>query len=108
MFKKNSKMDVGNYRPISVLTSISKILEKAVHIQVDTFSKDNIIIYALQSGFRNSYTTYTCLITGLKQTWEIGSLSMKTLDVQNTFDSVNHEMLCEKNNMAGIENKWFR
>ena len=49
LFKKNSKVAVGNYRPVSVLTSISKILEKAVHIQVDKFCKDNIIIYPLQA-----------------------------------------------------------
>ena len=32
LFKKNSKLQVGNYSPVSVLTSISKVLEKAVHI----------------------------------------------------------------------------
>ena len=35
MYKKKSKLDIGNYRPVSVLTSISKVLEKAVHCQVE-------------------------------------------------------------------------
>ena len=35
LYKKNSKLDVGNYRPVSLLCIISKILEKAVYVQIE-------------------------------------------------------------------------
>ena len=37
LFKKNNRHDVGNYRPVSILTVVSKILERAVYIQIDTY-----------------------------------------------------------------------
>ena len=59
LYKKGSKVEVGNYRPVSILTSISKILEKAVYVQVDSYCKSKGIIYPLQSGFRKNYSTDT-------------------------------------------------
>ena len=61
LFKKNSNLDVGNYRPVSILSIVSKILEKSVYSQLKKFLIDNNL-YELQSGFRNSYSTDTCLI----------------------------------------------
>ena len=112
LYKKKNKLDVGNYRPISVLTSLSKILEKAVHGQVEAFCKDSQIIYPLQSGFRGNFSTDTCLIylhDYIRQEISQGSLvGMVMLDVQKAFDSVNHEMLCEKIRLAGIDPEWFK
>ena len=34
LYKKNSKLEPGNYRPVSILSTLSKILERAVHIQL--------------------------------------------------------------------------
>ena len=62
MYKKKSKLDVWNYRPVSVLTSISKVLEKAVHCQVEWYCNANNIISPMQSGFRKSFSTYSCLV----------------------------------------------
>ena len=66
MYKKKSKLDVGNYRPVSVLTSISKVLEKAVHpivhCQVEGYCNANNIIFPMQSGFRKSFSTDSCLV----------------------------------------------
>ena len=41
LFKKGSKQDPSNYRPISVLPTISKLLEKAVHMQLYSYLCDN-------------------------------------------------------------------
>ena len=62
LFKKNDKLDVSNYRPISVLSCVSKILEKCVHDQIQKYLIDNNLIYQYQSGFRPGYPTDTCLI----------------------------------------------
>ena len=50
--KKDSKLDCHNYRPISLLSSIEKILEKLIYKRVYQFLTENNIIYDLQFGFR--------------------------------------------------------
>ena len=62
LYKKNSKKDIGNYRPVSILCIISKILEKSVYTQLEKHLVDNGLLYQFQSGFRSSYSTDTCLI----------------------------------------------
>ena len=62
VFKKGSKLDVGNYRPISILGSLSKILERAVHGQLKEYLIRRDLIYQNQSGFRGGFSTDTCLI----------------------------------------------
>ena len=61
LYKKNSNLDVGNYRPVSILSVVSKILEKAIYIQLEAYLVKNNI-YDYQSGFRSSVSTDTCLI----------------------------------------------
>ena len=52
VFKKGSKLDYSNYRPISQLSNIEKILEKLMYKRLYTFLNNNNIIYKLQFGFR--------------------------------------------------------
>lgn len=97
MYKKNSRLEVENYRPISVLPCISKILEKWVYNQLQKYLVDNNIIYKYQSGFRPNNSTDTCLmyLTDLIKS-EISKgnyVGMLLLDVQKAFDCVNHEIL---------------
>ena len=49
--KKNDPNDVSNYRPISLLSTIGKVIEKLVHKHVFNFFRDNKILTALQSSF---------------------------------------------------------
>ena len=60
LYKKNSKTHVGNYRPISVLSVISKVFEKVVFMQLSDYLSENRLLYEFQSGFRSSYSTDTC------------------------------------------------
>ena len=62
LYKKNSNLDVGNYRPVSILSVVSKILEKAVYAQLEAYLVENNIIYDYQSGFRSSFSTDIFLI----------------------------------------------
>ena len=61
LFKKGSRTEAKNYRPISLLPLLSKIFEKVVHIQTDNFFTANQILYTHQSGFRSKHSTETCL-----------------------------------------------
>ena len=51
IFKKGKKTDPSNYRPISLLPSISKIIERVIHDQTNGFLSDEYILYNYQSGF---------------------------------------------------------
>ena len=62
VFKKDSKLDYRNYRPISPLSNIDKILEKRMCKRLYTFLINNNIIYNLQFGFRKQYSTSHALI----------------------------------------------
>ena len=44
LYKKNSNLDVGNYRPVSILSVVCKILEKAIYIQLEAYLVKNNII----------------------------------------------------------------
>ena len=46
-FKKNSKLDYSNYRPISLLSNIEKILEKFMYKRLYTFLNNNNIVFNL-------------------------------------------------------------
>ena len=61
VFKKDSKLDYSNYRPISLLSNIEKVLEKPMYKRLYTFLDNNNIIYNLQFGFRQ-YSTSHALI----------------------------------------------
>ena len=50
LFKKNSPLDVGNYRPVSILSIVSKVLERSVYNQLYGFLQTNGLLYELQSG----------------------------------------------------------
>ena len=57
IYKSKVKTDVNNYRPISLLPSLSKILEKVVHHRLYTFLTINDILYENQYGFRPKHST---------------------------------------------------
>jgi hypothetical protein len=60
--KKNSSLEVGYYRLISILSVVSKIFERSVHMQLAGFLESNDILYEFQSGFRSKFSTESCLI----------------------------------------------
>ena len=61
--KKDSKLDISNYRPISLLSNIEKILERLMYNRMYKFFSDNNLIYSLQFGFRQKYSTVHALIS---------------------------------------------
>ena len=106
LFKKNKKTEVENYRPVSVLSTISKILERAVHVQLEQYLNDNNILYSHQSGFRKGHSTDTCLINLMdyiqKSISEGDYVGMVLIDLQKAFDTVDHIVLCKKLKLMGV------
>ena len=113
LFKKNNRSDVGNYRPVSILNICSKILEKAVYFQVEKYLTDNNLLYNLQSGFRGKHSTDTCLTNltdCIRQEISRGNFTgMILIDLQKAFDTVDHNILCNKLKHMGFEPiNWFK
>ena len=115
LFKKGSKTDPQNYRPISLLPLVSKIIEKVIHDQTQRFLDKNDIIYRYQSGFRKFFSTDSCLsylnnkiATGFESGLYTG---MILIDLQKAFDTVNHDILLKKMEFIGFSEettKWFK
>jgi hypothetical protein len=59
IYKKGEKSEITNYRPISVLTSFSKIFEKVIFNRLHTYLSHNNILAAEQYGFRKISSTET-------------------------------------------------
>ena len=63
IYKKDSKLIVANYRPISLLSNINKILEKLMFNRMYSFLESNKCIYGLQFGFRQKHSTNHALLS---------------------------------------------
>ena len=100
LYKKGSKNDPQNYRPISILPILSKIIERVVHDQTNNFLGNNNILYKFQSGFRGKHSTNECLSylnDKILKGFDEGLLTgMILIDLQKAFDTIDHEILFEK------------
>ena len=67
IFKSGDRTSVNNYRPITILPVLSKIIEKAVHHQLYTFLKENNLLAPEQFGFRPNFSTEVTLAMVLLQ-----------------------------------------
>ena len=115
LFKKGSKGDPKNYRPISLLPQPSKIVEKIIHGQVQKYLDDNNILYRYQSGFRAHHSTDTCLSylnNKILQGFETGMFTdMILIDLQKAFDTIDHEIFLDKIACLGFSDSailWFK
>ena len=113
VFKSGDKSSVCNYRPISLLCSISKLLEKLIYDKIIGFVSTSIS--PSQFGFRPKLSTTQQLLIFLETIYSSLSSNSQAdviyLDFKKVFDSVSHNELLTKLWMFGVTGnlwKWFQ
>ena len=105
-FKKGSKSDKTNYRPISLLSNMSKILEKIVYKRLYEYLTDNDLLTKQNSGFKKNDSTINQLLKIVHQIYQDindgKDTCMVFLDEYKAFDKVWHEGLTFKIKQMGI------
>jgi hypothetical protein len=112
--KKDSKLDCNNYRPISLLSNVSKLLEKLMYSRIYNFLNNSACFHLRQFGFRSNHSTSHALISiteMIRVAVDSGSFACGVfIDLQKAFDTVDHKILIKKLNyygIRGIANNWF-
>ena len=115
VFKKDSILHYSNYHPISLLSNIEKILEKLMYKRLYTFLNKNNVIYNLQFGFRQQYSTSHALVNiteNIRKALDKGNIVCGVfVDLQKAFDTVDHKILLAKLNhygVRGVSNDWCK
>lgn len=98
--KKSGASLISDFRPISILTGLSKVFEMLTAHQISEFISSNKLLSPLQSGFRAGYscsTAVTKILDDIRDPFDQGHLTLLCLlDFSKAFDSVNHNLLCVK------------
>ena len=115
IFKKNDKTRCENYRPISLLSNLSKIFERVMYVRVANFLEKYDTFYKLQFGFRKRYSTNHALLSIVENIRNNLDNKLYTcgvfVDLEKAFDTVNHKILVYKLDYYGIRgqaNSWFK
>ena len=96
--KKDERTNKGNYRPVSILPSTSKIFERLMYEQISTYMDNYLSKYLC--GFRKGYSTQHCLLIMLEK-WKKALDKRKIAgalltDLSKAFDCLHHELLIAK------------
>ena len=106
-YKEKSKYSKDNYRPVSILSNISKIYERCIYDQIEKYFDD--ILSKYQCGFRKGYSAQHCLMSLIEKWKESvdsgGAFGALLTDLSKTFDRLPHDLLIARLNAYGFDKK---
>ena len=115
LYKARNREDVGNYRPISLLLTISKLIEKVVYKQVYQYLTKTGQLQSSQYGFRSSHSCEHAigeLLGNIVKNMQLGKETVTLmLDLSKAFDTLQHEVIFKKLEKYGLRGpclEWFK
>ena len=111
LFKSGDILDENNYRPVSILPTVSKLAERVICDQLMWYLASCDIICPEQHGFRPAHSTESAMLDAvsyISSHVDRGQIvSLIAADTSKAFDSVEHGRLVEKMGWYGIDPWWF-
>ena len=109
--KKGSTMDVSNYRPLTVLGSVSGVYTKLLNQRLTTVVEEHRLLGEVQHGFRKGRSGADCGFIMNSVLWKSSAtrklVHMAFIDLQKAYDSVDRKILWEKLESMGIKGKFL-